>query len=215
MIKAIIFDMDGVIVNSEPLWKIVNFEIYRKYKIFMDDKIYEKVIGRVEEEVFGPFFEEKGFSGKELEEINKKAIKERRELFMKKAEKRLEMFKGAKEKIIELKNKGYKLAIATSSFKSLMDLVVDKFEIREYFDILYSAEDVKNGKPNPEIYLKTMNKLNVKPNETVIIEDSINGIKAAKASGAYCIAVETTNPKEKLIVADKVIKEINKLDIPF
>ncbi len=215
MFKAIIFDMDGIIIDSEPIWKVVNIQIYGEFDIYMDDTIYEKIIGRTEEEVFRPFLKEKGYSGKELEDLNLKAMKRRREVFLEYAKSKLQLFPKAKEKIIELHENGYKLAIATSSFKELLELVVDKFEIREYFDLLYSAEDVKKGKPNPEIYLKTMNKLDVKPSETIIIEDSIQGLEAAKASGAFCIAVETTNPKEKLKQADRVIKDMADLEIDF
>lgn len=213
--KAVIFDMDGVLIDSEPIWKIVNFQVYGEFDIFMNDEIYQTVIGKTEDEVFKPFLKEKGYSGKELEDLNKKAIQKRRELFIKNAASKIKLFPKAREKIIKLNKNGYKLAIATSSFKELLDLIVDKFKIRKYFDVLYSAEDVVNGKPNPEIYIKTMNKLGVTPKETVIIEDSISGLKAAKSSGAFCIAVETTNPKEKLLSVDKIIKDISKLDIPF
>ncbi|MCC7552732.1 HAD family phosphatase [Candidatus Micrarchaeota archaeon] len=213
--KAIIFDMDGVIVDSEPIWKIINFRVYKEFDIPMDDKLYSIIIGKTEDEVFKPFLEKKGHKGKELEDLNQKAIQRRRKLFIETAKDKLELFPKAKEKIIELNKKGYKLAIATSSFKQLMDLVVNKFHIRKYFEVLYSGEDVVNGKPNPEIYLKTMKKLGVKAHETVIIEDSIQGLKAAKDSGAYCIAVETTNPKDKLSSADKIIKDISYLPADF
>ncbi len=213
--KAVIFDMDGVIVDSENLWEKLTFQLYEEFDISVDNTVLDLIRGRTEDEVFKPFLEKKGYKCKELEDLNQKAIQRRRELFFEIGKDKLRLFPKAKEKIIELNKKGYKLAIATSSFKQLMDLIVDKFVIRKYFDVLYSGEDVVNGKPNPEIYLKTMKKLGVKPEETVIIEDSIQGLKAAKDSGAYCIAVETTNTKDKLSSADKIIKDISHLNTEF
>lgn len=213
--KAVIFDMDGVLINTEWLWKEVNFSIYKKYDINIDDETYQTVIGRTEDEVFRPFLAKRGLRGKELEEINKKAMRERRELFMEKAKLDLEMFPGAIEKIKELKQKGFKLAIATSSTKELLDLVLKKFNIDLYFIVVIPGDEIANSKPNPEIYLKTIQQLNLKPEECIIIEDSISGIKAAKAAGAFCIAVATTFSKEKIekqTKADKIIKNICELN---
>jgi HAD superfamily hydrolase (TIGR01509 family) len=83
----------------------------------------------------------------------------------------------------------YKLAIATSATRRFVDLVMERLQIRDYFEVLQTSEDVLEGKPAPEIYLKAMSKLGVVPAGSVVLEDSSNGALAGKRSGAYTIAV--------------------------
>ena len=89
-----------------------------------------------------------------------------------------------------------------------------KFNLSDNFDVVVSAaDDVKNGKPAPDIFLKAAEKLNVKPEECVVVEDALNGIKAAKAAGMKCIANTNSFPKDKLTEADLIIDNFNELTI--
>lgn len=93
-----------------------------------------------------------------------------------------------------LKEKGLKLAVCSNSIRRTVELMMEKARLIDYFDLLMSNQDVVNGKPNPEIYLKAMNKLGVSPEECLIVEDNQNGIKAAKAAGANVMCVK--DPEE-------------------
>jgi beta-phosphoglucomutase-like phosphatase (HAD superfamily) len=88
-----------------------------------------------------------------------------------------------------LKKEGYQLALASNSVRVSVDSMMEKSHLSSYFSFTLSSEDVKEGKPSPEIYIKAMDKLNIKPNECIIIEDNINGIRAAIASGAHVMRV--------------------------
>jgi len=87
------------------------------------------------------------------------------------------------------KANGYKIALASSSAMSLINVVVDKLNIRQYFDLLVSAENEPYGKPHPSVFLTTANQLNVLPTECLVFEDSVNGMVAAKAARMKCIVV--------------------------
>ncbi len=100
-----------------------------------------------------------------------------------------ELMAGAQEAIEILHQHGLQLAIASSSPRSLIEAVVRKFGLDEYFSVLHSAEDEEAGKPDPAVYLSTMSMLNVEPTDCVALEDSLSGIRAAKAAGARVVAV--------------------------
>lgn len=92
-------------------------------------------------------------------------------------------------------------------------MVLDRFKIKEYFDVIISGDHVKHGKPNPEIYKLTLNELSVKPSEAVVLEDAEVGIESAKGAGCYCIAVANPNtPIQDLSKSDKVINSLNEIN---
>lgn len=89
----------------------------------------------------------------------------------------------------QLKTRGYKIAVASNSIKNTIEVMMEKSNLLPYLDIIMSNEDVKEGKPSPEIYIKTMAALNVRPEQCVIVEDNINGIKAGTDAGGYVMQV--------------------------
>ncbi len=210
MIKAIIFDMDGVIVNSEPLW-------VEAHKLFLDrkglrkmnnadlNKFVQRVRGRNWNEIAKIIKAEFNLSDSQQRIINTCA-KAAKHIF----EKKLKPIPGAITLIKKLNKHGYPLALASSSPYSIINYIMAKYGIRKYFKIVLSGIEVPRGKPNPAIFLKTARLLKVKPNQTLVIEDSINGIKAAHRSGMKCIALKQPyTPYKYLKTVDLVVNNLN------
>jgi HAD superfamily hydrolase (TIGR01509 family) len=119
--------------------------------------------------------------------------------------------KGLKKLLATLSRTNYKIGLGTSAPSYKTKIVLETLGIKEFFNSIVTAEEVRQGKPNPEIYLKVAKKLNVKPKECIVIEDAPKGIEAAKNAGMKCIAIPTTHKKAELKNADKIINSFNKL----
>ncbi len=199
-IKAVLFDQDGVILDSESTNKKSVNAIFKKYNITREggDRRFKGMsIRKIFEETFSP----------ELKIRIDEILKERREIFKKLAKKEIRVFDGFFELINILKNK-YKLALVTSASKETLDFnkknLLNKEDI---FDLEITSDDFKKSKPNPEPYIVAAKKLNLKPEECLVIEDSINGLISAKSAGMKVIAITNSFKKEELekVNPDKVI----------
>jgi len=211
MIKAVIFDVDGVIVDTE--------DAVAQATVDMFDELYG---AKVKKEDFLPFI---GTGAKkyimgvaEKYEVSvdmEKALKKREENFGKIATKgEIKPFPGVIELIKEAKRLGLKTAIATSSHRTILEITLKGagIDIKD-FDEITTAEECKNVKPDPEIFLLTAKKLKVLPEESIVIEDSPAGIKAGKKGGFIVVAVASTFPKSKLQEADFVVENLEVLAI--
>jgi beta-phosphoglucomutase family hydrolase len=209
MIKGVIFDMDGVIVNSEPLHDYCNKQILKKYNAKLDKKTSEKVKGLRDEDAFQ--FYVTHFN---IDEEPQVLIEKKMQLYMRMLKKKLRMYPGFKRLAKQCKRK-FKVGLATSSPKQSVSMILKHFDIKHYFDALVTAEDVRLAKPYPDPYLKAAEKLHVKANQCLVIEDTIHGITAAKTAGAKCIAVSNTFSKRKLksTSVDHVVDSLTKLSI--
>jgi len=113
----------------------------------------------------------------------------------------------------DLRDKNFKLAVASSSPLRVINFVLDMFSLHEYFPVVVSGECTERGKPDPDIYLHTADRLEVDPSECVAIEDSINGLKSAKAAGMYCIAVPDKRlSQEEFQNADLIVPSLNRIN---
>jgi HAD superfamily hydrolase (TIGR01509 family) len=129
-------------------------------------------------------------------------------------EKELGLMPGLLETLKLLKEENYKLAIASSGVKKYIALVLNKFHIKEYFDVVITGDDVKVGKPNPETYLVAARKLGVLPAECLVLEDATKGIQSAKAAGCFCIAVKNPNvPSQTYPDADLVVNSLHDVNL--
>lgn len=173
-IKAVIFDMDGVLFNIEEIYLDIWTKVFDKYGYKMTKEIYCEVIGTGRENVKKVFMKEFG-EDIPIEEM----YKEKDEILAKELEKHIPIKEGAYELLKHLKNKNYKLALATSASKERMEKQLNKADFTNLFDEVVCREDVKETKPNPEIFLKAAEKLGIEPEECIVIEDSLAGVKAA------------------------------------
>jgi len=209
MIKGIIFDLDGVIVNSEPLHEFCERQILKKYKVKLTKETFYKVKGLRDEDAFK--FYVKHFN---IDECPNVLINRKMELYMKMLKKKIKIFPGFKRLAHQCKRK-FKIGLATSSPKTSVSVILRHFDIKQYFDALVTAEDVRLAKPYPDPYLKAAEKLHVKANQCLVIEDTIHGITAAKTAGAKCIAVTNTFSKKALkqTSVDHIVESLSKLSI--
>lgn len=210
MIKVVIYDMDGVIIDSEPLWRKAEIISFSKVDIKMTEEMCRYNIGLRVDEVVAHWY-------------RKLNIKKGREKFVEDQiwENIIRLVKeegkpkpGVKRSLSFFKNRQIRIALASSSAMILINTALGKLNIRENFELLHSAEFEKNGKPHPDVYISTAKKLGVHPNECVAIEDSFNGIIAAKAAKMKCIAV----PEKEFLgdrrfgIADVVIDSLTKIN---
>ncbi|MBE6050870.1 MAG: HAD family phosphatase [Clostridium sp.] len=184
--KAIIFDMDGVIFDTERVYMNIWIEVYTKYGYKMNREIYTTFIGRDRNSItkmlynlYGESFEAK----KIFEECDRK-LKEAID------NGKVPVKEGALELFDFLKLKGYKMALATSSPKEKLEMQLKIHNLQDVFDCIICADDVKESKPNPEIFLCSARKLNADVEECIVIEDSPAGIEAAYNAGISAFHVE-------------------------
>lgn len=210
--KAVIFDMDGVLIDSEPLWKIAEIEGFAKVGINLTNIDCEETVGLRMDEVVKMWYDRVGWENKTLKEVEEDVI----DLLIHQIKLNGKALTGVNELLRLLKSEGYKIGLATSSAMRIVEVVVDKLEIRSYFDVLHSAEFEDYGKPHPAVFLTTAAKLGVKAIDCLVIEDSLNGVIAAKAARMKVIAVpeKSHDYDKRLIIADKILPSLNgfKLD---
>lgn len=184
-IDAFIFDMDGLLIDSEPLWEEAGAEILLGHGIILSNDQYHSSTGLRTREWIDHWFHHFNISvshaDKAVEDIIARAIHKIGTSGV--------VLPGVYAILDLLKSKGYKLGLATSSPISLVDVVVEKLNIRPYFDVLTSAEPLPYGKPHPEVYINCAAALQARPSHCVCFEDSFNGMIAAKAARMKCVVV--------------------------
>lgn len=186
-LKAVIFDMDGLLINSEPLWQEAGKETLKQFGKTLTTEQYHSSTGlRTEEWIehwFHHFHIDMQYAPAAAETIIEKAIA----LIFQKGE----AFPGVEEAVDFFKQKNLLLGLATSSPLSLVNVVLEKMQLQNIFDAIASAEHLPFGKPNPQVYINCAETLLVSPVACLAIEDSFNGMIAAKAARMKCIAVPT------------------------
>jgi HAD superfamily hydrolase (TIGR01509 family) len=189
--KAIIFDMDGLMVDSERLYQQAQEEITRHFNKTLPEKARLKMMGRKPLESMKIFVEALDIPTGAL-----KVLEMRNDIMREKYKNDLVPLPGLNH-IIDAFYGKLKMAISTGSQEEFLDIVVDQLEIRNKFDVLQASDEIEQGKPHPEIYLKTCKKLGLKPGECVVLEDSLNGVLAGKGAGCYVIAVPSEYTKQE------------------
>lgn len=211
MSKAVIYDMDGVIINSEPLWREALIYCFNQVGFdFSQDKC-RITQGMRLIEVVEYWYAEQPWDNKTIEEVEKDILKKVTELIL---EKGLEM-EAVNQSIQYFKSKGYKVALASSSANSLINAVLTKLNLTESFEIVNSAENLAFGKPHPEIFIKTAKQLGVKPIDCLVIEDSFHGVLAGKAAVMNVIAIPDEEAKNdnRFCIADYKLNSLSEIEV--
>lgn len=180
-----IFDMDGLLIDSEPLWEEAGAELLKEFNIELTTEQYQSSTGlRTREWIthwFNFFSIDIRFGDDAVDRIIQKAID--------KIAQHGVIMPGVFEILEFLQGKGYHIGLATSSPMSLVEVVLDKIGIREYLHTATSAEGLPFGKPHPEVYINCARELNKHPTQCICFEDSFNGMIAAKAARMKCVVV--------------------------
>ena len=189
--RAIVFDMDGLMIDSERIYWDAGRFIAHQYGKEVSDQTLGRMMGRKPLESLTVFAQELGIPKPP------EALLEAREARVIMAlEAGVDPMPGLMDVLPVLSGK-YRLAIATSARRSMVDIIMRSLKVEHYFQVVQTSDDVVNGKPDPEIYLKAMAKLGVEPAESVVLEDSSNGALSGKRAGAYVIAVPSQYTKQQ------------------
>ncbi|MFK8037435.1 MAG: hexitol phosphatase HxpB [Crocinitomicaceae bacterium] len=209
--KAVIFDMDGLLIDSEPLWKLAEIEGFGKVGLDLTQTDCEETVGLRIDEVVKMWFKKKPWDGSSCEAVTDDIVR----VLILEIKKRGRALPGVKATLEKCKAAGLKIGLATSSYQNIIDAVLEKLEIGHYFDAIHSAEFEVHGKPHPSVFMTTADKLGVSPLDCLVFEDSLNGVVAAKAARMKAIAVpeQSHEYNPKLILADVIIDNLHDFDL--
>lgn len=205
--KAILWDMDGVLADTSQLHFETWESVLNEQGIPFDREKFHLIYGLKNRDLL-PFL-----AGKPYEAQWMDAIADQKELRFRKAlPNHLSLLPGVQVWLQRFNSWGWKQAVASSAPPENVEALVDELKIRQYFDALVTPGDLP-GKPNPAVFLLAARRLGVPPGDSIVIEDSIPGIEAARSAGMRCIGVTTTNLPEALTQADIVVESMAQLSI--
>lgn len=207
-IKAIVFDLDGVVVDSEPIhYKTVDIVLQRKGIVIKDEdeEIRRYARGRRVSETWA-YLKERFQLPDGVNDLRKEARETLWQL-----DDQIRLMHGF-EYFVKKIRPSYKTALVTSGRRPYIERLESRLSILHYFDCVVTGDDTEEGKPSPDPYLLACKKLQIEPKEAVAIEDAPNGIESAKKAGCTCIAVTFTFPQEELKSADYIARDFAEVE---
>ena len=207
MIKAIIVDMDGLMIDSERVTFECYQEILKGMNLTMDEEFYKTLLGKPLKGIYQRFYDVYG-NDFPIEDV----IKDVHALMAKRFETEGVPIKTGLKSLLEyLKENNYKTIVATSSNRDRVDTILSQAQITDYFDDSICGDEVTKGKPNPEVFLKSCQKLGVNVDEAIVLEDSEAGIQASYDAGIKVICIPDMKYPEKQYEEKtfKILKDLN------
>ena len=212
MEKAFIFDMDGVIIDSEPLHASVKLAVLAEIGIRLSTSELAPYVGRTSHDFYQDIA--KRFPDAHVDEAALTKRKHQLYLELLESDGALKAIDGIPELLAKIKAAGYKIGLATSSGREVIEIILNRLHIAKYFDVTTSGREVPKSKPDPAIYRITAEALGVKPEDCTVIENATAGITAAKGAGMYCIAYKNPHSgHQDLSQADKVITSYSEIHL--
>jgi HAD superfamily hydrolase (TIGR01509 family) len=208
-IEAVVFDMDGVLLDSEPIWRAVEIDVFGRLGVHLEERDLLRTMGVRIADVVRLWHDRQPWDGPSVEEVAGEIV----ERVASTIERDATLNEGAEEAIDRLRALGLRLALASSSPMRLIDAVLRMGRLADRFDVVLTGEDEAHGKPSPDVYLSAARALGVPPERCLAIEDSINGVRAAKAAGMVAIAVPPPETRGGDVGgADLILGSLTELD---
>jgi beta-phosphoglucomutase len=204
---AVIFDLDGVLVDTGLFHKQSWYDLAEREAFEMTDGIFYATFGMQNYQII-PMLVGRELPRDEIDRMSDWKEQRYRELIAGK----LKLLPGAKMLIDDLKKSGFLLAVGTSAPKENLDFMLDNTSLHNSFDAYVTGEEVTNGKPAPETFLKAAQKLAVAASNCVVVEDAVHGVQAAKAAKMAVIAVTTTRKRSELTKADMIVENLSQIN---
>lgn len=209
VLKAIIFDMDGLLINSEPLWRRAEVKVLNRLGVPIVEDDCIRTMGLREDEAVAYWFNKFPWAGMTIQDVAAEISNRVIDLVKNEGA----PMPGVMHALDVAEQLGVKIAIASSSGINLINTVVSSLRLEKYIDHIYSAMDEAFGKPHPAVYINAASRLGVDPTSCLAIEDSVNGVISAKAAKMKCVAVPEPSVKnnKEFAVADKVINSLEEV----
>jgi len=205
---CVIFDMDGVLADTGPIHYESWVKLAKQIKVKFSKKFFNITFGRqsisITRELVGP---------KIKQEVVEKWANLKEQYYREMVKDELKPLPGALALIKALHARNFKLAVGSSGPPENVDLLLSTLSIKDYFDVIITAAEVKNGKPAPDVFLIAAERLNIKVDNCLVIEDAPVGITAARKAGMKIIALRTTHCNVELLDADMVVQDLSSVSI--
>lgn len=208
MNKVVIFDMDGVVVDTEPTYREINAELYKELNVNITLEEQFTFVGNGSRIIWTKI-KDKGNLTQSIEELMEMS-KSRKYEYLSKFDTKIIPIEGIEKLLSTLKTNGFVIAMASSSPRKNIEVILHKVKLINYFEYIVSGEDVEKGKPNPDIFLKAAEKFNAKISDCTVVEDSNNGVTGAKAAGMKCVGFRNLNSgNQDISKADIIVEAFN------
>jgi HAD superfamily hydrolase (TIGR01509 family) len=207
--RAVIFDLDGVLADSEPWWNEIDKKLLAEYGVTYRGEYHSNVLG-VSYRIAVEFYKKAFHLSASTDEL----MRRRAEIAIDFFANRVGLFPSAKEVLQELRRMNLRLALATSSVSASARPFLDRHQLTAFFDVIVTGDEIGRGKPAPDIYLRASDKLGVPANECLIIEDALSGIAAAKAANMRVAAIPDrrfVDPRDYEKEADYVLGNLSEI----
>lgn len=211
MLKGLLFDMDGVLVNNLEVHRAAFAEFFRRYNVVRTFDDLNRVFGKGNDDIMGELMPKEVVERVGIRELGYEKEAIYREIYAP----IIEPQPGLLEFLAEAEEAGLRSAVGSSGYRVNVDFVLDKCRIRSYFEAIVAGDEVTRCKPDPEIYLTAAAKLGLKPEECVVFEDAEAGIEAAKRAGIKVVALATTFSREFLegTEADAIVDDFREVSV--
>ena len=211
--KAAIFDMDGLLIDSEPLWRLAEREVFAAVGLELTDEDCRRTTGLRSDEVVAYWYERHPWSGATCPEVHRDLDTRVTELIAERGR----TMPGVRRAIGLLTGAGLRLALATSSSHEIIRVVLATLRLDDAFECVCSAADEERGKPDPAVYLTAVDRLGVAAGDCLAFEDSVAGVRAARGAGIFTIAVPAPHDLDDpgFDAADLKLPSLTDFDLRF
>lgn len=209
MIKAVIFDMDGVLIDSEPFWRESEIEVFARVGLRLTEAMCRETMGLRIDEAVAYWHRRHGWEGPSPGEVAERVVGG----LIERVRREGELMSGARHALAFFRSRGVKMGLASSSSYRIIGAVVERLGLGGEFECVYSAEEEEYGKPHPGVYLTAASRLGVGPTECLAVEDSLNGVLAAKAARMKCVAVPEPSARRdpRFAIADVTLDSLEEV----